>query len=290
MFSVLTYPLSVHLAPLTPSQHALHQLSVLAAVPLVNFATPLTPSWETLSPPPVGTSIDLHNALKPQDQNALIDALYEVSTPRSPKHVLSNTPRTIYRAHLSKEEVAKLIAPHPDTLELVHSWFAHHSVESSSISTTHGGSWLTVTGVPVSQANELLGASYELYWRTGTNDTTILRTIGYAQPVAPHMHMQNVVSTTYFASMGTLLQTPRRRSVGDVGLYSGRKRPEYARDRGLRGDYSSPADLETFTLKRRTDADDRTFNVVRINGGEYDLSKPDKEPNQNIQYALAVGY
>lgn len=53
-----------------------------------------------------------------------------------------------YRAHLSKEEVAKLVAPHPDTLELVHSWFAHHSVDSSSISTTHGGSWLTVTGVP----------------------------------------------------------------------------------------------------------------------------------------------
>ncbi|KAH8981629.1 hypothetical protein EDB92DRAFT_2106905 [Lactarius akahatsu] len=76
MFSALTYPLSAHLALPTPSQHVLHQLSVLAAVPLVNFATPLAPSWgdirvehswdhvpptwETLSPPPVGTSI-LHD-------------------------------------------------------------------------------------------------------------------------------------------------------------------------------------------------------------------------------------
>ncbi|KAH9179896.1 hypothetical protein EDB89DRAFT_1923816, partial [Lactarius sanguifluus] len=98
--------------------------SVPAAVLLVNFATPLAPSWddirvkhswvyvppswEALSPPPTGTSIDLHIALKPQDENALIDTLYEVSTPRSPK----------YRAHLSKEEVAKLVPPHPDTLEL----------------------------------------------------------------------------------------------------------------------------------------------------------------------------
>lgn len=79
-------------------------------------------------------------------------------------------------------------------------------------------------------------------------------------------------------------------AVQDVGLYAGRKRLEYARDRGLRGDCPSPADLETFTLKRRTDADDATFNVVQINGGEYDLSKPDEEPNQNIQYALAMAY
>ncbi|KAH9032876.1 hypothetical protein EDB85DRAFT_1164303 [Lactarius pseudohatsudake] len=38
------------------------------------------------------------------------------------------------------------------------------------ISTTHGGSWLMLTGVPVSQANELLGASYQLYWYSGTGD------------------------------------------------------------------------------------------------------------------------
>jgi hypothetical protein len=33
-------------------------------------------------------------------------------------------------------------------------------VQPSFIATTHGGSWLTVAGVPVSRANELLGASY----------------------------------------------------------------------------------------------------------------------------------
>ncbi|KAH8999298.1 hypothetical protein EDB92DRAFT_1833477 [Lactarius akahatsu] len=152
---------------------------------------------------------------------------------------------------------------------------------------THGGSWLTVTGVPVSQTNELLGASYELYWRTGTNDTTILRTTGYTHPVALHIHVQTVMSTTYFASMGTLLQTPRKRSVGGTAdmaskppvtpadlrwLYRMLAYMPAAKDRnmlgivGFGGDYPSPADLETFTLERRTDADDATFNVVRING------------------------
>jgi hypothetical protein len=85
-------------------------LFVLAAVPLLNLAKPLAPpsswddirvkhtwnaippNWETLGHPPADTTIDLHIALIPQYENALIDALYEVSDPRSPKYVLSNTP------------------------------------------------------------------------------------------------------------------------------------------------------------------------------------------------------
>ncbi len=108
-------------------------------------------NWETLGHPPAGTTIDLHLALTPHHENALIDALYEVSDPRSPKHVLSNSPprhragcnlhvpllRCRYGAHLSKEQVAQLVAPHPDTLELIKSWLEHHDVPSTSISMTN---------------------------------------------------------------------------------------------------------------------------------------------------------
>ncbi len=89
-----------------------HQISVLSvlsvlfilAAPLPNFAKPLAPpwddirvkhtwntvphNWEALGHPPAGTTIDLHLALKPHHENALTAALYEVSVPRSPKHVL----------------------------------------------------------------------------------------------------------------------------------------------------------------------------------------------------------
>ncbi|KAH9062112.1 hypothetical protein EDB87DRAFT_1609397, partial [Lactarius vividus] len=119
-----------------------------------------------------------------------------------------------YRAHLSKEEVVEHVAPHPDTLELVCSWLAHRGVQSSSILMTHGGDWSTITEAPVSQASELLGASYQLYLRIGTNDTTILRTINYALPVALHTRAQTVVLTTYLASAGAPRQTPQKRSVG----------------------------------------------------------------------------
>ena len=121
-----------------------------------------------------------------------------------------------YGAHLSREEAAELVAPHPDTLELVHSWLAHHGVQSSSIWTTHGSNWLTLTGVPVYRANKLLGASFQLYRHAGTNDTTILRTVGYALPTVLHTHVQTVAPTTFFASASTPQQTLRMLSVREV--------------------------------------------------------------------------
>ncbi len=68
-------------------------------------------------------------------------------------------------------------------LELVNFslFFEHHRV-LSSIPTTHGHSWLMLTGMAVSQDSDLLGPSYHLYRLAGTNDTAVLRAIGYALP------------------------------------------------------------------------------------------------------------
>ncbi|KAI9451126.1 subtilisin-like protein [Lactarius psammicola] len=322
--------------------HHLSVLSVLAAAPLANFATSFVrpwddirvkhtwnavPSgWDTLGHPPAGTTIDLHVALKAHNESALIDTLYKVSDPKSPKHVLSNTLlRTMYShvpplcrrygAHLSKEQVAQLVAPHPDTLELINSWFQHHGVPSSSISTTHGGSWLTLTGVPVSQANALLGASYQLYRRTGTNDTTILRTIGYALPTVLHTHVQTVVPTTYFTSMRTLQQSPAdivsrepvttlssRSNLNKVTpsdlrwLYKTTAYVPAATDRnkigigGFLNEYPSPVDLRTYMTAHRTDAVGVGYRVAVINGGGYDPRRPSIEGNLNMQWTQAMAY
>ena len=107
--------------------------------------------------------------------------------------------------HLTKEEVAELVAPHPDTLELVNSWLEHHGIPSS-VSPTHGGNWLTLFSVPVSKANDLLGASYKLYQHAETNDT-VLRTIGYSVPGALHKLVQTVAPTTYFGSPRAMRRT-----------------------------------------------------------------------------------
>ena len=90
-------------------------------------------------------------------------------------------------------------------------WLEHNGVPTSSISRTLAGGWLVVTDVPVSQANELLGASYQLYYHAGRNDT-ILRTAGYALPRELHVHVKTVVPTTAFTSTRFLQQTSGHRS------------------------------------------------------------------------------
>ena len=109
------------------------------------------------------------------------------------------------------EQVEQLVAPHPNTLMLVTRWLEHNGVPTSSISTTLAGGWLAVIDVPVSQANELLGASYHLYYHAGRNDT-ILRTAGYSIPGALHAHVKTIVPTTAFTSTRFLQQTSAYRS------------------------------------------------------------------------------
>lgn len=61
---------------------------------------------------------------------------------------------------MSKEQVAELVAPHPDTLRFVTSWFERSGV-SSPVTMTYSGGYLMIPDVPVSHANDLLGASYQ---------------------------------------------------------------------------------------------------------------------------------
>src|SRR6266702_690668 len=330
--------------------YLLSVFSVLAAGILHGLATPLAApwgnmrtkhawtavpaNWECLGFPSAGTTIDLRIALKSHHENALIDALYEVSDTGNAKHVLSTNLcshpyscalllRCRYGAHLSKEQVAELVAPHPDTLELINSWLTYYGVSSSSISRTHGGSWLTVSGVAVSQANELLGASYQLYRHAWTNNT-ILRTVRYALPAALHAHVQTVAPTTHFASTRMVQQTPRSHSGGaaaspgkaasgePVNVLSRRDlrvtpllvRSLYGTAKyvpastgqntlgitGYHGQYASPSDLSIFMNRYRSDGVGATFTVEQVNGGGNDPTNPGIEANLNIQYTQAMAY
>ena len=222
---------------------------------------------------------------------------------------------------LSKEQVAELVRPPPDTLELVRAWLVHHSIQSSSISTTHGGSWLTVTDVLVSQANQMLGASYQVYRNSKTNET-IIRTVGYSLPAALHTRIRTVSPTTYFFSKQGMRQTTRRRSFRaapaqaqeasgrvvtarqDPGMTPSVLRWMYKTNAywpevpfqttlgilGIDDDYPSRLDLKQFMTRYRSEATDATFLVEQWNGGRYNQSDPGDAANIGIQYAAAVTY
>ncbi|KAH8997664.1 subtilisin-like protein [Lactarius hatsudake] len=323
-----------------------HCILVLSVILLASLAKPLSPSWDnihikhswnavptnwvSLGRPPSGTTIDLYIALKPNRENALIDALYEISEPGHPRHVHHHSSADgcshEYRAHLTKEQVADLVAPHPGTLELVNSWLEHHGISSSSVSMTHGGNTLKLQGVYVTQANTLLGASYEVY-RHVERGETIVRTVGYSLPRALDWHVLTVVPTTSFTSLRAQWQTPRNDSSGEtvglvksasgepVTMLSGRARDDYNTPPFLRWLYETEAytpnamannalgilgfngqspslvDLWQFMHKYR-DATDVTqyLRVVEINDGGYDPTQPDKDISSAIQYTEAMAY
>ncbi|KAH9056382.1 subtilisin-like protein [Lactarius vividus] len=312
--------------------HWLAVLSILSAAPFTDLATPPLPpwgnlcvkhtwntvpaNWESLGPPPVGTTIDLYIALQPRRDNALIDALYEVSTPGHQK----------YGAHLSKEQVADLITPRQDTLKLVHAWLEHHGVPSTSISTSHGGGWLTITSVPVSQADELLSTSYQLYRHTVGNSTeVILRTVSYSLPAVLHAHVRTIAPTTYFAPPRKLPQKSRQYPSGEgaTAVVNATSRepvsvlptePEIVVPSilrwlyktqayeplemgynaigilGFNDEYPSYTDLTQFMTDFRQDAVAATFTVQQVNGGGFNPNQPGQEANVDTQWTEAIAY
>ncbi|KAH9011594.1 subtilisin-like protein [Lactarius pseudohatsudake] len=309
--------------------HPLSVLSVLAFGPLNGLATSFASHWDdlrakhtwnsvpenwnNLGHPPADTTIDLHIALKAKDENALIDALIEVSSPGHPKH----------GEHLTREEVAELVAPPSHVLELANAWLDHYGVHPSNISTKHGGSWLTLSGVPVPRANKLLSASYQLYQYIGTNET-VLRTLSYGLPAALVEHVQSVAPTTHFGFPRTPRQEPLMRRGGattdqtkvpggDPGTVLS-SRDQYSTPSFLRafyktstyvplaagwnmlgvagylGDWPSLDDLRLFMNQFRFDASDATYRVVQIEGGGYNPNNPATEANLNMQYTSAIAY
>ncbi|KAF8262117.1 peptidase S8/S53 domain-containing protein [Lactarius quietus] len=281
--------------------------------------------WEWVGHPPNGTTINLYVALKSHRENALIDALYEVSTPEHLKQVFSVTPS--YGQHLSKEQVAELVAPHPDTLNLVHSWLDYNGIPSSSISSTHGGNSLKLTGVPLSQANDLLGASYQAFKHVTTNET-IVRTTGYALPAVLHELVKTVVPTTSFDSprqqwqksrksyasdgaevrpndvvSGEPVKVPPSREFVDVTtpsflswLYSTWVYSPVATGRSRLGivgylqQYPNLQDLRLFMRKYRSQGAGAIFTVLLINDGLYDPNNAGYEASLDMQYAQGMAY
>ncbi|KAH9064391.1 subtilisin-like protein [Lactarius vividus] len=261
--------------------HLVSVVSLLATGPVDGLAMPLTrlwgakkvkhswgavpQDWENLGHLVADTTIDLYLALKSQHESALIDALLEVSTPEHPK----------YGAHLSKEQVAQLVAPRSDTLNLV-------------------------VGVPVPQANDILGASYQLYQHVKTNKT-VLRTVSYSLPDVLHGHIQTVVPTTYFSSPRMQLNKLRFGPHGVAAARANTGSEELVTTPLNRGLVVTPSYLRSLyrTLgyvpaaadrKFRTDGEDATYTVLPVNGGRYDPRHPSVEANLDIQYAEAMTY
>ena len=113
--------------------------------------------------------------------------------------------RERYGQHLSKEEVAALVAPHPDSVDLVESWLEAHGLEAASSQRSHAGDWITIR-VSVAQAEKMLGTKYNVF-RHGKSDEYVVRTMNYNLPNVLHEHVAVVAPTTYFGTMRSMRAT-----------------------------------------------------------------------------------
>jgi tripeptidyl-peptidase-1 len=101
--------------------------------------------WTKKFPPPPDHSIALKIALPQPNFHILESHLYEISDPFHER----------YGAHLSKEEVEELVAPHQDSIDMVNEWLASHGIQESDLSRSPARDWVTIK-VPLSLAENML--------------------------------------------------------------------------------------------------------------------------------------
>ncbi|KAI0339424.1 subtilisin-like protein [Trametopsis cervina] len=274
--------------------------------------------WNCQGPAPAGHLLDMRIALKQDKFDDLVTALYEVSDPVHEK----------YGQHLTKEQVEALVAPHPDTVDLVDEWLAAHGIELGSIERTNGGSWLRLP-VTVDQASRMLNATYEIYKHEGTSEY-IVRTLSYSLPASLHPHVGVVTPSTYFGTMRSMRKTSHLQpnaptlendfemaaklvnpgSLATVpsscsstitpsclrALYNTSTYVPKATNvnklgvAGYLDEFANDADLQTFFSKFRTDAVGTMFTHVQVNGGGNDQTDPGVEANLDIQYTEGISF
>ena len=173
---------------------------------------------------------------------------------------------------------------------------------------SHGGDSLKLSGVPVPRANDLLGATYRLYRHVKTNET-IVRTLGYALPVALDEHVEVVVPTTSFDFPQKQLQETKERLSGakrdDVviarpailsWIYSTWVYSPAATNRNSLGivtfmQIPNESDLKRFMKLYRSKWRGATFTVEDFRGVEGGLRlRPGLMANMQMQYAQAMAF
>jgi len=275
--------------------------------------------WTRVKPAPADHFIDLRIGLPQHNFPLLEQHLYEISDPFHER----------YGAHLSKEEVEALVAPHEESVDAVNEWLATYGFASHELSRSPAGDWVKVR-VPVSLAEEMLRTEYHV-WQHEESGDAVVRTTSYSLPTHLHVHIDVVQPTTMFARMKGMRATYRfaDEDVQTVGIteptipipsaYNGQVNascnasitPTCLRELYNIGDYTPQAadvnkiactgyleeyanfeDFYDFNAKYLPEAIKSTFDVIYINNGSNDQSLDEAgiEANLDTQYAFGLSY
>ncbi|KAF8258137.1 Pro-kumamolisin, activation domain-containing protein [Lactarius quietus] len=248
------------------SQRPSHQF--FGAIHVKHSWSSVPDDWTNLGHPAADTTIDLHIALRAQDENALIEALHEVSSPDNPK----------YGKHLSKEQVAELVAPPTEVPELVSSWLKHHNVPFHGLNETRGSQLRAPRGAVV-LANRR------------TNHTLWLSGFAVQKPLKRRGGESS--GTGAYPGEETadgVVEPYCQWAIYDICLRAHCGAFERDRNCGINNEYPSPDDLMMFMRQYRADGLFASYTVALVNGGGYNPTNPEVEPNLDIQFSLGIAY
>ncbi|KAG6850641.1 hypothetical protein H0H93_010833 [Arthromyces matolae] len=272
-------------------------------------------NWEKHSAPPSDHKIVLRIGLPQPNFNVLENHLFEVSDPYHPR----------YGAHLSKQEVEAIVAPHQDSVSTVNDWLISHGVQQQDINRSSAGDWLTIT-LPVHLVEKMLDTKYYV-WKHSDGDS-IVRTTSYSLPEHLDGHIDVIQPTTMFgrprgmrstiiwseeakalpseknlapivnAATGTLVDASCNTTItvkclqqlyNAVGLTSS----AHGNSIGITGyleEFANFQDLRSFYTEQVPRAVNSSFSVISINNGTNNqtLSAAGAEANLDVQFAFGL--
>ncbi|KAJ7504951.1 family S53 protease-like protein [Mycena galericulata] len=136
-------------------------------------------------------TLTLRVALASNNVAGLQTKLASVSTPGSPD----------FRQWLSKDEVKAFVQPSPETVAAFNAFASANGLTPTTISPN--GDWVSIT-LPVSQANELFAAQFEVFSHPSLTNP-ITRTLSVSLPSELVGHIDVIHPTTAFVSPNTRL-------------------------------------------------------------------------------------
>ncbi|TBU25604.1 subtilisin-like protein [Dichomitus squalens] len=247
--------------------------------------------------------IRLTVGIPPKDASSLYATLLDVSDPSS-----SN-----YGRHLTRDEVAQLSSPDPESVKAITDWLGRYGITPEQRS--HSGDTLSIV-VSSARADALLAANFTAYTHSMTN-TTIIRTLSYSLPAYLHDHIAFVYPTTQFDPPARRQAPPMKRVDRRAGLrktnlasaastsctgavtpkclqalYGIPSSPANASGNSLYvsslgGTGANPNDLQTFLTKYRPDILHGSFAVLPITESQ-NTDAGDDEGNCDTQYTVGL--
>ncbi|KIY52319.1 subtilisin-like protein [Fistulina hepatica ATCC 64428] len=145
------------------------------------------PGWIQRGRAPHDHVIDLHIGLYQQNFHLLELSLEEASNPDHER----------YGKHLSKNEVERLVAPHPLSASLVNDWLSSHGIDKKEVTRSPSGDWIKIS-LPVVQIEQMIGTEFHV-WEHASSRDTVVRTTRYYLPPWLHTHIETIQPTTVFS-------------------------------------------------------------------------------------------